>query len=141
MADFALTWDADTNEMDLSLADSDIVVDEGLQTACLLSLFTDRRAEPEDLPGYRDLRGWWGDEFLDDAGDLHGSRLWQDNRSEFFIYEALQWMVADALASEIETDVQTRAGSGLYNIVIHRPQSKPIDFRFDRVWDGEAAKW
>ena len=49
---------------------------EPLVRAVIISLFTWRRARPDDdLPG--DLRmGWWGDTYAGTEGDRFGSRLW-----------------------------------------------------------------
>ena len=50
LGDLSLTWSNDTGDADLSLIDSDLAVDRGLETSVLLSLFLDRRAEPDDKP-------------------------------------------------------------------------------------------
>jgi hypothetical protein len=48
LADLALTWSEKTGDADLSLIDSDLASDRGLETAVILSLFLDRRAEDDD---------------------------------------------------------------------------------------------
>ena len=51
--------------------------DDGLDTAVILSLFSDARARAgDDTPAPDDLRGWWGDAFAAKTGDRFGSRLW-----------------------------------------------------------------
>ena len=81
-------------------------------TAVLISLFTDRRAEPSDVipdakPGQAaDRRGWWGD--LDQDYPI-GSRLWLLSRAkqvsktlqdaQAYCTEALAWMIADGVAA------------------------------------------
>jgi len=89
---------------DLQLAGGQIVMDGSLRTAVFLSLFLDRRAEPDDVlpdddprnPGRGDPRGWWGDWFYAEMltrlqavpGTLTppsfriGSRLWLLARSK-----------------------------------------------------------
>lgn len=86
-----------------------------LQTALILSLFTDRRAGPDDrLPqGVVDRRGWVGDEFVS-PDDAWGSLLWllwygkgasdmEDipGKAEFAVQEALAWMVNTKVASQV----------------------------------------
>ena len=55
--------------------------ERGLRSAVLISLFTDRRAEPGDVPEGEDPRGWWAD-VLGEEGDRIGSRLWLIDRFE-----------------------------------------------------------
>lgn len=80
MTDFALA--AGDGVLDLVFADGDLVVDESLVPAVLVSLLTDRRAEASDvLPdGSSDRRGWWADAYLE-GGDRYGSRLWLLDRA------------------------------------------------------------
>jgi phage gp46-like protein len=89
----------------------DLVTDEGPETAVLISLFTDALAHEDDpLPNIAngDRRGWW-------AGPI-GSRLWllareketEDvrQRAEFYTREALQWMLDDEVADEIDVTAE-----------------------------------
>jgi phage gp46-like protein len=83
-----------------------------LDTAVILSLFSDRRASVDDrLPyGESDRRGWCGDELNNDA-PVWGSLLWLgyygkrlDDRLEFMRFaaeEALQWMIESGVASRV----------------------------------------
>ncbi|MDR1946631.1 MAG: phage GP46 family protein [Desulfovibrio sp.] len=118
MRDILLAFDAGTFEFDLQLegdTERDLRGDDGLLTAVIISLFTDRRALPDDaLPDERiglpsDRRGWWGD-ILPEPGDPLGSRLWllwreKDmdvvvERARQYADEALQWIVRDGLVGE-----------------------------------------
>ena len=110
---------------DISLAKSDLQGDSTLYTAVLVSLFTDRVAEPyEELPaGELDRKGWWGD-FLDESpqsaygGKIQatkarklGSKLWLLRRekqlssvvlrAEQYASDALAWMLEDKLVSSV----------------------------------------
>lgn len=89
-----------------------LVMDDGLDTAVLLSLFTDRRAEAGDeFSG--DPRGWWGDALAvtDDRPVAMGSRFWLLarekqtvpvlRRAEAYARQALQWMLDDGVASAL----------------------------------------
>lgn len=114
MSDIALIFDAELGSFDLQIAEGqDLLGDAGLQTAVMISLFTDARAKNDDpLPDSRvgvpsDLRGFWGDVLLaplqvSGQGSL-GSRLWLLHRekemqtvlarAEEYATEALQWLV------------------------------------------------
>lgn len=90
-----------------------------LQTLVIQSIFTDARAEADDVlpPGVTDRRGWVGDEFVDAGGAL-GSRLWlyyftktTDNvlgNARFAVWESLQWMVAAGLAERVDVEADWR---------------------------------
>lgn len=100
---------------DLAIASGDVARDGGLETAVIISLFSDRQASANDeIPdGSGDLRGWWGDLPLDaDATpDLIGSRLWlltrakatEANRrlAQLYCQEALQWLLDGGIAQAV----------------------------------------
>ena len=119
--DVALIWNPQLGEADFAIYGGDLATDAGLQTAVIVSLFTDRLADPGDeIPdGTADRRGWWGDMPVDATAQdtpaagvqLIGSRLWlltralqtQDtlNRAKAYAEESLAWMVADGVAGRV----------------------------------------
>ncbi|RFC63596.1 hypothetical protein DYI37_11360 [Fulvimarina endophytica] len=124
--DIALRYDPQTRNCDLALgADMDLVIDETPATPMLLSVYLDRRAEPDDvLPQGRspflspdtlnERRGSAGDA-LDPAGQLAGSHLWLHERDKQTEETRLlyAWRLAECLAwagrelgseAEIEVD-------------------------------------
>ncbi|MCV5591620.1 phage GP46 family protein, partial [Escherichia coli] len=82
----------------------DIVCGNDLQTAILISLFTDRLADASDETDDGNRRGWWGD--LEQDYRV-GSRLWLLRRqklttqvalkAEAYAREALQWLKDDGV--------------------------------------------
>lgn len=132
---------------DWALQPTGLEPDDGLETAVILSLFTDRRAEPtDDAPG-GDRRGWWGDDYADVPGDRIGSRLWllarekQTGaallRARSYAIEALTWMIDDGVASRIDVEATApRAGRLVLAITIQRPGEDPRTFRFERAWQS-----
>lgn len=153
--DLALIWGPSFGNADLAIADDDLVGDEGLHTAILLSLFTDRRAEDDDrLPSEDgDRRGWWADEFAEIEGDQIGSRLWLLDRSarradvlreaEEFDREALAWMIEDRVTDKIDVAITAEAIGGalalVHAITIYRPAQDPVTFRYAHAWDAVAS--
>lgn len=111
-----------------------------LQTAIVLSLFTDRRAGLDDvLPrGVADRRGWVGEAFVG-RGDAWGSHLWLvlagkatsdvPDRARFAAEEALSWMVRDGVASRVVADAVWVAGTHSERLAV-RPQ----------IWQGANAE-
>lgn len=108
MIDAGLIWRDGRGE--LVIVDGDLLADTSVNTAILLSYFTDRRAEPGDeLPdGSTDRRGWWGDSFRNEP---IGSRLWllsrekslPDvlNRAAAYARESVQWLINDGYVKKI----------------------------------------
>ena len=112
--DAALAWDPEFYAADVAVSGADLVREAGLRTAVIISLFTDRRAEPGDIPDGEDPRGWWGDALTDD--DRIGSRLWLLGRSkqtadvpvlaEEYTREALEWFVEDGIADRVDASAE-----------------------------------
>jgi phage gp46-like protein len=119
MTDIALIWDPVNGRADFAIANGDLVMDNSLHTAVIISLFCDRLAAPGDTinDNTDDRRGWWGDTPLPGASDpsagldLTGSRLWllaralqnQNTLNQAISYakEALQWMIDDGVAGSV----------------------------------------
>lgn len=152
MTDAALVWDADTWHGDLVLDRGAVVLDAGLRTAILISLFTDARA-PDAAPlpeESADRRGWWGDDFPTSAarrGDT-GSLLWllarskitqaTLNRARGYVIAALQWLLTDDIASRIAVEVEAQEQQRLaIRVEIERPDGPAREF-YDYVWEASA---
>lgn len=148
LADLALVWSNATGDADLAMIDNDLASDRGLETAVLISLFTDRRAETDDKPpsgDERDRRGWWADQFAAFQGDRIGSRLWLLDRSKRtnetalrakeYALEALAWMLEDRVVASINVTVETTARALLFAVELQRPGRDPVSFRFASKWD------
>lgn len=124
-----------------------LTADDGLETAVILSLFTDRQAEPGDsIPdATADRRGWWADMFADVPADKIGSRLWLLHREKQlqsvvirareYAQEALDWLVEDGVAKavNISTSIVRMGVLGIY-IEIVRPDSTIAKYRFENFW-------
>ena len=88
--------------------------DDGLGTAALISLFTDRRASADEVAAPAERRGWVGDALAEVESDRIGSRLWllkrekqteeTRQRAEEYAREALAWVVDDGLVTDIEVE-------------------------------------
>lgn len=121
---------------DLALDGAGLATDGGLETAVILSLFTDRRADADDVlpsPG-GDARGWWGDVVPLAPDYLLGSRLWLLSREKqttlvlerarVYAAEALAWLVTSGAASSVQV-VASNPTMGVLalHIAIDAPQS------------------
>lgn len=118
---------------------------QSLPRAVIISLFTWGRALPDDdLPGAARM-GWWGDTYAAVPGDRIGSRLWLLARSTItqhtvarareYAQEALAWLVADGVASEVIVQAE-RAGQDRIDLwaQVVRGDSARLDIRFNDAW-------
>lgn len=153
MADIALMF-TDFGGGDLLLSGQDLARDDGLESAVLVSLFTDRRASLDQLRSgddKSDLRGWWGDFNPSVDGDRTGSLLWLLSRekqtretlarAKQYAAQALAWMTDDKVARAV-TVATEYAGIGimLIGIDIDRPDGTRSSYRYDYEWAAQAAK-
>lgn len=142
------------------LATYAMALEETLQTAVILSLFTDARSDSDDvLPrGQTDRRGWCGEELMrGDAGgagargarsESWGSRLWLIYASkttdevldfaQFTAQEALAWMVRDGLAESVRVEAEWQGAPGQSNdrLVLRVSITRPGEIApvYDVLW-------
>lgn len=136
-------------ESDIQLDGSDLLVDHDLETAVILSLFTDRRANDDDpIESGESKRGYWGDTYPPVLNDKYGSKLWLLRREKQldtvlerareYVTEATSWLLDDKVASAVMVEV------GIYGAVesgilgIHLEIVRPVgisNFKYQYVWD------
>ena len=151
MSDLAFLANGDL-DADLKIENGDYSEDKGLQTAVLISLYTDRYVDPEDLPpNISDPQGWWGDSLLDKEGDRWGSRLWvydrigkinTDTRNGMrsACEEALEWMVDEGIAEKVVVSAVLVQNTRIdISIEIYRPVGEE-NAVFDFLWEGQELK-
>jgi phage gp46-like protein len=155
--DLALSWNPTIGAFDLSVAEGDLAADDGLRTAVIVSLFTDRLAAPDDpLPtSDGDRRGWWGDTNPPGRprGDLIGSKLWllkrakatEQTRQRAMAYarEVLAWMITDGVAAKVDVAAGWRGLDGLeLRIRISRQNAagQVVEHVFDLFWSVELGR-
>lgn len=117
-----------------------------LQTAVLISLFTDRMAAPDDVipDGSNDPRGWWGD-----SGNTVqiGSRLWllqrakqtQETlqRANDYIVESLQWLIDDGVVAKFDVLVEWTQTSELgAQVVAYKQDGSTVASAYTWAWKG-----
>lgn len=153
MTDIALIWS--DNAADIAAAAYDLQTDDGLETALILSLFSDRRVgADEELPlGVDSRRGFWADSLAEVQGDKFGSRLWLLNREKIvpevvakareYATEAVQWLIDDKVAARVDVTAEkhpTRFGELDIQVVVYRPTGQQAKYRFNYNWQAQAAK-
>lgn len=131
-----------SSDFALTLTGPDFASDDGLRTAVIISLFTDRRAEADDeLPdGGTDRRGSWDDPTL-------GSRLWllgrekqtqrTLERAREYAEEALAWLVEDGIARAVTVSAEwVRTGVLGLRVVIERAVGGRFEEMFNRTLES-----
>ncbi|WP_199639616.1 phage GP46 family protein [Serratia sp. PAMC26656] len=144
MSDISSFWDVERLAADWREGCGDLISGDDLQTAIIISLFTDRVARDDDDVDGDDRRGWWGD--AGEENDI-GSRLWLLRRqkltqsvaqkAEEYSREALQWLVTDGVVSSFSVATQIVYPRRL-NIVIRYQGPGNVDdtdMRFFWVWE------
>jgi len=133
------TYLNDDQRGDLVRSGGNLIEDFDLETAVLMSIFTDRRDEASPS-GDTYRGGWWADE----PGDQIGSRLWtlrrekatqsNVNLAKKYIEESLNWMLNDGVAESVT--VATWRGQGVaqlrFRIEIERPGAEPWAASWER---------
>ncbi len=149
--DIKVLWNNDISEGDIGFQDNDLILEYGLESAVMLSLFIDQRAEDDDLlDDPEDKRGWWGDK-LETDGDKIGSKLWLMERASTtqrniakikeYIYDCLEWLITDGICSDIKVEVErikNDNGDRLYCLIqIVKRKEQTIAMQFDNLWNGQ----
>ncbi|AIJ09254.1 phage protein GP46 [Edwardsiella anguillarum ET080813] len=124
----------------------DFLTDNSVTTDVIISLFTDRRAEPSDaLPdGSHDRRGWWADSY---RRRPIGSRLWLLSREKTltsvlrraknYAEEALAWMKTAGLITALQVEA-TVPRHGVLHLAIRLtlPDGAITPFVFKATFKG-----
>ena len=142
--DIQIVWDPANARGDWAIAGGDLAVGNDLQTAVLLSIFTDRVLPSDQAPldGTNDRRGWWADTY---ETTPIGSRLWTLKRAkksaatnlltvaQDICAEALQWLIDDGVASAVA--VRTYWATAVQmGIVITITEPSGASSTFDILW-------
>jgi len=160
MADeIRINWDLGLMEGDFSFDENlqDLESDGGLETAIIISLFTDRRANEDDaLPDSNNLdrRGWWGDLTSSIENDQIGSRLWLLEREKTtpnvvirakqYAEESLQWLIDDGVAMKAEVEAERQGAPGndilALKVLIHRKYGNKQVEEFSYQWSVQEGR-
>lgn len=115
-----------------------------LTRSVVISLFTWRRAQPDDNADQPN--GWWGDTWPAVQNDRYGSRLWLLQRQKLtnqtalvartYINESLQWMIDDGVVSKIDLLIQRTGINELGNSITLWRYNQPTTISFDDLWSA-----
>jgi phage gp46-like protein len=128
----------ENNIGDVAVRAGDLEAETGLETAVIISLFTDARDQGE--------RGHWADAL---TGERTGSKLWRLEREkltpivarkhEEAAKEALAWMVQDNIAKSVNVTAEIQSPDRINLLIeITRPNDKVEAFRFNDIWNEQS---
>lgn len=119
MSDIAIEYKSQIKEYDISILNGDLKECDDLDSAVIISLFTWARASAGEVDENAPRFGWFGDKIDADNTDSTGSKLYLLKRKKItnqtimdsreYIEQALQWMIADGVATEIKVGVERNA--------------------------------
>lgn len=145
MADATISWDTANSRGDWSMSGPLLTTGDDLQTAIIISIFSDRMAQPGDVipDGSNDPRGWWADDTVP-----IGSRLWLLRRAKQtketlqkaydYLAEALQWLIDDGVVGRFDISTQWVRTSVLgAQITAYKPDGTLLTTgRYTWAWEG-----
>ena len=117
-----------------------------LRRSVTISLFTWRRAGPDDPVDDSDRQGWWGDCVPSVAGDQIGSRLWLLARrtlvaqtlqdAQAYAEEALAGLLDDQIVTAVTVTVE-RQGNDRMNlrVTLTEQSGKTLELNFADTWE------
>lgn len=119
----------------------DFLLTEGFESAILMSILGEKRADAAEIPSPRYRRGDWSNELNDVVDYEIGSKLWlldmsrnnqeTQNKGSEFIVDGLQWMIDDNLIKDIDVDVVPDSRQLLFNISITKQDNEIETYQFD----------
>lgn len=116
-----------------------------LRRSVTISLFTWRRAGPDDAVDDNDRKGWWADCVPSVTGDKIGSRLWLLQRrtlgddtlkdAQSYAEEALAWMTEDEVITSVTVTAE-RQGNDRMNlrVTLTEQNGETLELDFENMW-------
>lgn len=133
----------DKGYYDLSIKDGDFETISGFESAILMSLLAERRADNSEISQPQKRRGWIGNEMNDIVNFEIGSKLWllaqarltQDsvNKAVDFARTALQWFIDDGYSERIDVSGEIKNNSIILIIIFLNENDIIAKVGFD-IW-------
>lgn len=128
---------------DFSLdVNGDIETEDSFDATLIVSLFTDARADANEVPVPEDRRGWIGN--LGYPYQI-GSKLWLLSQSRItsetaqrvrsVVQDALRHYVDNGLAKSVDVTAEATEDSIAFSVTINRYSSK-VDTRYFELWNN-----
>lgn len=133
----------DEGYYDFSISNGSLETISGFESAILMSLLAERRADSSEISQSQKRRGWIGNDMNDIENFEIGSKIWllsqarltQDtlNKSLDFARSALQWFVDDGYSERINVTGAIKNNSIILTIVFYNKNDVIAKVGFD-IW-------
>jgi phage gp46-like protein len=124
---------SDAGYFDFSVTNGDFTTTKGLDSALLMSLFVNKRADSSEVPTVSKQQGWWGNTIGNYANYEIGSKLWlldqarhtntTLNLAKTYTYDGLSWLMTDQLADRIVVSDNFANNNLAINVIIYKSQN------------------
>jgi|CXWL01.1.fsa_nt_gi phage gp46-like protein len=115
-------------DLAIDAANGDLETTDGLESAFMVSLFSDRRARVDEVADPMKRRGWIGDLVAEAFGDVHGSGVWlyEQRRLTGEVVVGLRleaeasllWMIAEDLVRTVTGQILANPAERSVTLVI-----------------------
>ena len=133
---------------DLTIKDGDYESIESFDTALIMTIFGERRANESNQPINQNRRGWWGNIVLDQEGFEYGSLLWTfyqtrlntdtKNLLQSKLFEAIEWFIIDGLLVNAEVNSEIINNNIKFTITLFRSNNN-VESRSFKLWDNTGG--
>ena len=130
---------------DIDFENGDFKQTEGLDTAIILSLLTDKRASESEVSEPSLCRGWLGNELNETPGYEMGSKLWlldqavvndnSINNAEDYATDGLSWLIDDQLTLNNTVEATSDFENISIDIEFIRNNNTVLNKQFS-LWDN-----
>lgn len=133
---------------DISFTDGDFTLTDSFETAILMSLLCEVRADASEVPAPEHRRGWWGNEVATVPNYQIGSKLWlleqaRNNQNTLnlavnYVKNSLQWLEDDGYIKKIEVNGLQSISDITVEIKLIRSQDR-VDTLYFNLWDNTLS--
>lgn len=143
--DLALTQDGRGNfDIGINPLTGDFLLTDGFDTALVMSLFCERRADASEVPTAELRHGWWGNTVGPEGFEI-GSKLWlldqarktqaTLNKAIDYARDSLQWLVTDGHLVSVDVSAEFTVRGITLNIKLNRSNSA-TETRSYELWEN-----
>ena len=134
------------NVFDFEIGENgDFVLEEGMDTAILMSYYGEVRADESEVAHPQFRRGWWGNLIGPVENYEYGSKLWilesarntqeTANRAVTYVQEGFAWMAEDGLIKGVEVTADRNPENITINIKLIRSNNDIQGVAFN-LWEN-----
>lgn len=135
----------DNKYYDISFTNGDFTLTNGLDTALLMSVYGEKRANSSEVPVQYLQRGWWGNLFNDVENYEVGSKLWllyqarrnQDtlNRGITYLNDGFKWLLQDTFIDRVEVTGEITNNGITFLVSLYRSQNLVASYSYE-LWQN-----